>query len=139
MLKDFKNFAMKGNVVDLAVGVIIGASFGAIVKSLVDDIIMPPIGFVLGNVDFSNLFFVIREGATIPGPYNTLADATAAGAVMVKYGAFINTVVSFVIVAFAVYILVSQLQKFKREEPAVPAPPSDEVKLLGEIRDLLKK
>ena len=139
MLKDFKNFAMKGNVVDLAVGVIIGASFGAIVKSLVDDIIMPPIGFVLGNVDFSNLFFVIKEGAKVPGPYNTLAEANAAGAVMIKYGAFANTVVSFLIVAFAVFILVNQLQKLKKEEPAAAVLPSDEVKLLGEIRDLLKK
>lgn len=139
MLKEFKNFAMKGNVVDLAVGVIIGASFGAIVKSLVDDIIMPPIGFVLGNVDFSNLFIVIKEGAKAPGPYSTLADANAAGAVLIKYGAFANTVVSFLIVAFAVFILVNQLSKLKKEEPAAPVLPSDEVKLLGEIRDLLKK
>lgn len=139
MLKEFKNFAMKGNVVDLAVGVIIGASFGAIVKSLVDDVIMPPIGFLLGNVDFSNLFVVIKEGAKVPGPYNTLAEANTAGAILIKYGSFANTVVSFLIVAFAVFILVSQLHKLKKEEPAVPAPPSDEVKLLGEIRDLLKK
>jgi large conductance mechanosensitive channel len=139
MLKEFKSFAMKGNVVDLAVGVIIGASFGAIVKSLVDDIIMPPIGFLLGNVDFSNLFVVIKEGAKAPAPYATLADANAAGAVLIKYGAFANTVVSFLIVAFAVFILVNQLHKLKKEEPAAPALPSDEVKLLGEIRDLLKK
>lgn len=139
MLKEFKSFAMKGNVVDLAVGVIIGASFGAIVKSLVDDIIMPPIGFLLGNVDFSNLFVVIKEGAKVPGPYNTLAEANTAGAILIKYGAFANTVVSFLIVAFAVFVLVSQLQKLKKEEPAAPALPSDEVKLLGEIRDLLKK
>lgn len=140
MLKEFKNFAMKGNVVDLAVGVIIGASFGSIVKSLVDDIIMPPIGFLLGNVDFSNLFVVIKEGAKVPGPYTTLADANAAGAVLIKYGAFANTVVSFLIVAFAVFILVNQLQKLKKEEAVAPTlPPSDEVKLLGEIRDLLKK
>lgn len=140
MLKEFKNFAMKGNVVDLAVGVIIGASFGAIVKSLVDDIIMPPIGFVLGNVDFSNLFVVLKDGVKAPGPYATLADANAAGAVLIKYGAFANTVVSFLIVAFAVFILVNQLQKLKREEPAAaPVLPNEEVKLLGEIRDLLKK
>lgn len=140
MLKEFKEFAVKGNVVDLAVGVIIGAAFGTIVRSLVDDIIMPPIGALLGNVDFSNLFIVIKEGAKAPAPYATLADATAAGAVMIKYGAFANTVVSFLIVSFSVFALVSQLQKLKKAEPAAPAPgPSDEVKLLGEIRDLLKK
>lgn len=141
MLKEFKNFAIKGNVVDLAVGVIVGASFGAIVKSLVDDIIMPPIGFLLGNVDFSNLFIVIKEGAKAPGPYMTLADANAAGAVLVKYGAFANTVVSFLIVSFAVFIMVSQLHKLqKKEETKAPPPaPTDEVKLLSEIRDLLKK
>lgn len=139
MLKEFKEFAAKGNVVDLAVGVIIGAAFGTIVKSLVDDIIMPPIGYLLGNVDFSNLFFVIKEGVKAPGPYNTLAEATAAGAVMVKYGAFANTVVSFLIVAFSVFILVSQLQKLKKAEPVVTPPVTDEVKLLTDIRDLLKK
>ena len=139
MLKEFKSFALKGNVVDLAVGVIIGASFGAIVKSLVDDIIMPPIGFVLGNVDFSNLFIVIKEGAKAPAPYVTLAEANAAGAVLIKYGAFANTVVSFLIVAFAVFMLVSQLHKLKKKEEAVATLPSDEVKLLSEIRDLLKK
>ena len=140
MLKEFKNFAIKGNVVDLAVGVIIGSAFGTIVKSLVDDIIMPPIGFLLGNVDFSNLFIVIKDGAT-PGPYNTLAAANQAGAVLLKYGSFANTVVSFLIVAFSVFLMVQQLQKLKHtEEAAAPAPlPSDEVKLLGEIRDLLKK
>ena len=141
MLKEFKNFAIKGNVVDLAVGVIIGAAFGAIVKSLVDDIIMPPIGFLLGNVDFSNLFVVIKEGAKAPGPYMTLADANAAGAVLIKYGAFANTVVSFLIVSFSVFLMISQLQKLQKKEEAVAAPalPSDEVKLLSEIRDLLKK
>lgn len=139
MIKEFKEFAVKGNVVDLAVGVIIGAAFGTIVKSLVDDIIMPPIGALLGNVDFTNLFLVIKEGAKAPAPYSTLADATAAGAVLLKYGAFINTIVSFVIVSFSVFLLVNQLQKLKKAEPA-PAPgPSDEVKLLSEIRDLLKK
>lgn len=139
MLKDFKNFAIKGNVVDLAVGVIIGSAFGSIVKSLVDDIIMPPIGFLLGNVDFSNLFIVIKEGAKAPGPYLTLAEATSAGAILIKYGSFANTVVSFVIVSFSVFLMIKQLQKLKKEEPAMPTGPSDEVKLLGEIRDLLKK
>lgn len=139
MLKDFKNFAMKGNVVDLAVGVIIGASFGAIVKSLVDDIIMPPIGFILGSVDFSNLFIVIKDGAKIASPYTTLAEANAAGAVLIKYGVFVNTIVSFLIVAFAVFVLVNQIHKLKKKENATPAIPSEEVKLLSEIRDLLKK
>ena len=139
MFKEFKEFAIKGNVVDLAVGVIIGASFGTIVKSLVDDIIMPPIGFLLGNVDFTNLYVVIKEGAKAPGPYNTLADATAAGAIMIKYGAFINTIVSFSIVAFSVFLIVRQLQKLKKAEGVVTPPPGDEVKLLTEIRDLLKK
>lgn len=138
MLKEFKDFAMKGNVVDLAVGVIIGASFGSVVKSLVDDIIMPPIGYILGNVDFTNLFIVIKEGA-LPGPYMTLADATKAGAVLIKYGSFANTIVSFLIVAFAVFILIKQLSRFKKEEAAIAAPLSDEVKLLSEIRDLLRK
>ena len=139
MIKEFKDFAIKGNVVDLAVGVIIGASFGTIVKSLVDDIIMPPIGYLLGNVDFANLFLVIKEGAKAPGPYNTLAEATAAGAVMIKYGAFANTIVSFLIVAFSVFLLVNQLQKLRKAEPVVTPPMPEEVKLLGEIRDLLKK
>ena len=140
MLKEFKEFAVKGNVVDLAVGVIIGAAFGTIVKSLVDDIIMPPIGALLGNVDFSNLFLVVKEGAKAPAPYATLADANAAGAVLIKYETFANTVVSFLIVSFSVFILVNQLQKLKKAEPpAAPAGPSDEVKLLSEIRDLLKK
>ncbi len=139
VLKDFKDFAMKGNVVDLAVGVIIGSAFGTIVKSLVDDIIMPPIGAILGNVDFSNLFLVIKEGAKVSGPYGTLAEANAAGAVLLKYGSFANTVVSFVIVAFSVFLLIRQLNKFKKEEPAISAGPSDEVKILSEIRDLLKK
>lgn len=137
MLKEFKAFALKGNVVDLAVGVIIGASFGAIVKSLVDDIIMPPIGFILGNVDFTNLFLVLKEG-NVPGPYATLADAAKAGAVLIKYGSFANTVVSFVIVAFSVFLVIKQLSRFKKEE-AVAAALAPEVQLLSEIRDLLKK
>lgn len=138
MLKEFKEFALKGNVVDLAVGVIIGSAFGAIVKSLVDDIIMPPIGYLLGNVDFTNLFIVIRDGNAIPGPYNSLADATKAGAVMIKYGVFANTIVSFIIVAFSVFLLIKQLNRFKKEE-VVATGPTPEVKVLTEIRDLLKK
>ncbi|MGZ8216632.1 large-conductance mechanosensitive channel protein MscL [Methylomagnum sp.] len=121
MLKDFKEFAMRGNVVDMAVGIIIGASFGGIVKSLVDDIIMPPIGLVLGNVDFSNLYAVLKDGATA-GPYSALAEAKKAGAVTINYGLFANSVISFLIVAFAVFLLVRALNKLKREAP--PADPT---------------
>ncbi len=119
MLKEFKDFAMRGNVVDMAVGIIIGAAFGTIVKSLVSDVIMPPIGLLLGNVDFSNLFVVLKQGATA-GPYTSLADAQAAGAVSINYGAFINTVISFLIVAFAVFLVIRGINKMKRqkEEPA---------------------
>jgi large conductance mechanosensitive channel len=106
MLKEFKEFAMKGPVVELAVGVIIGAAFGKIVSSLVDDVIMPPIGLALGNVDFSNLFVLLKEGAKAPPPYTTLAEAKAAGAVTVNYGLFVNSIISFVIVALAVFFLV---------------------------------
>ncbi len=140
MLKEFKEFAIKGNVVDMAVGIIIGAAFGTIVQSLVNDVIMPPIGLALGNVDFSNLFVVLKEGVP-PGPYAALADAQTAGAVTINYGLFINTVISFVIVAFAVFILVKNINRLKREqEEAPPAPPepSNEEKLLTEIRDILK-
>jgi large conductance mechanosensitive channel len=121
MLKEFKEFAMRGNVVDMAVGIIIGASFGSIVKSLVDDVIMPPIGMVLGNVDFSNLYLVLKDGATA-GPYAALAEAKKAGAVTINYGLFVNSVISFLIVAFAVFMLVRTLNKLKRE-PA-PADPT---------------
>jgi len=121
MLKEFREFAMRGNVVDMAVGVVIGAAFGAIAKSLVADVLMPPIGLLLGNVDFANLFLVLREGAAAAGPYATPADAAAAGAVTLNYGAFINTVVSFLIVAFAVFLVVRAMNRMKREAPA-PAP-----------------
>ena len=121
MMKEFKEFAVKGNVVDMAVGIIIGAAFGTIVKSLVADVIMPPIGLLLGNVDFSQLFIVLKEGATAVGPYLTLADAQAAGAVTLNYGTFINTIISFLIVAFAIFILIKNVNRMKREEPAAPA------------------
>src|SRR5512134_3648284 len=103
MWKDFKEFAMRGNVVDMAVGIIIGGAFGTIVKSLVDDVLMPPIGLALGGVDFSNFFATLKQGAT-PGPYAALADAKAAGAVTINYGLFLNAVISFLIVAFAVFL-----------------------------------
>jgi large conductance mechanosensitive channel len=140
MFKEFREFAMRGNVVDMAVGIIIGAAFGTIIKSLVDDVIMPPIGLVIGNVDFSSLFVVLSEGTT-PGPYASLEAARQASAVTINYGAFLNTVITFIIVAFAVFTLVRTMNKLKRtEEEAPPAPPqpSGEEKLLAEIRDLLK-
>lgn len=122
MLKDFKAFAMRGNVVDMAVGIIIGGAFGTIVKSLVDDVIMPPIGVLLGNVDFSNLFVAVQAGDPA-GPYATLAQAKEAGAVTINYGLFINSVVSFLIVAFAVFLLVRSLMKLQRKEEVAPPPP----------------
>jgi large conductance mechanosensitive channel len=115
MLKEFKEFAMRGNVVDMAVGIIIGAAFGTIVKSLVSDIIMPPIGLLLGDVDFTNIFAVLREG-TAAGPYASLAEAQKAGAVTINYGVFVNTVISFVIVAFAVFFLIRSINRLKRQE-----------------------
>jgi large conductance mechanosensitive channel len=117
MLKEFKEFAIKGNVVDMAVGIIIGAAFGAIVKSLVDDVIMPPIGLLLGNVDFSDLFLVLGDGK-VAGPYLTLAQAKQAAAVTLNYGAFINVVVSFLIVSFSVFLLVKFLNNLKRTAEA---------------------
>jgi len=141
MLKEFKEFAMRGNVVDMAVGIIIGAAFGTIVQSLVNDVIMPPIGLALGNVDFSNLFTILKEGVP-PGPYAALADAQVAGAVTINYGTFINTIISFLIVAFAVFLLIRSINSMKRREeeaPAAPPEPSNEAKLLSEIRDLLKQ
>ena len=113
MIKEFKAFAMRGNVVDMAVGIIIGAAFGTIVKSLVSDIIMPPIGMALGNVDFANLFTVIKQGATA-GPYESLAAAQAAGAVTVNYGVFFNTIISFLIVAFCVFMIIRAINNLKR-------------------------
>lgn len=121
MLKEFKEFAVKGNVIDMAVGIIIGAAFGTIVKSIVADVIMPPIGLLLGNVDFANLHIVLKEG-TAAAPYETLADAAAVGAVTLNYGVFINTVVSFIIVAFCVFLLVKQINQLKRKEAPAPAP-----------------
>jgi len=124
MLKEFKEFAMRGNVIDMAVGIIIGAAFGTIVTSLVADVLMPPIGLLLGNIDFANLFIVLKEGAKAAGPYASLAAAKAAGAVTINYGFFINTVISFVIVAFAVFLLVRSINRLKRQEQAPPAVPT---------------
>jgi large conductance mechanosensitive channel len=138
MLEEFKKFVLRGNVVDMAVGIIIGAAFGKIVESLVKDVIMPPIGVLLGKVDFSNLFVVLKEGAGA-GPYLSVEAAQKAGAVTVNYGIFINTMISFVIIAFAVFLLIRAINKMKAEPPAAaPATPED-VALLREIRDALKK
>ena len=118
MLKEFKAFIMRGNVLDLAVGFIMGGAFGTIVKSLVDDVIMPPIGLALGNVDFSDLFWMLKAGTKAPPPYASLAEAQAAGAVTVNYGVFINSIVSFLIVAFAVFLLVRAANRMKPAEAA---------------------
>ena len=118
MLKEFKAFAMRGNVLDLAVGIIIGGAFGTIVKSLVDDVIMPPIGLALGNVDFADLFLMLKAGAKAAPPYATLAEAQAAGAVTVNYGVFVNAVITFLIVAFAVFLLVRAANRLQPQEAA---------------------
>lgn len=123
MWKEFKNFAIKGNVVDMAVGIIIGAAFGTIVRSMVDDVIMPPIGLLLGNVDFSNLFLVIKEGIQAAGPYATVEAAQQAGAVTINYGKFINNIVSFLIVAFAIFLVIKFINQLKKKEEAAPPPP----------------
>lgn len=123
MLKEFKEFALRGNVVDMAVGIIIGAAFGTIVKSLVNDIIMPPIGLLLGDVDFVNLFVLLKEGSP-PKPYASLADAQVAGAVTINYGVFINAVISFLIVAFVMFLIIRSMNRMKRKEEAPPAEPT---------------
>ena len=125
MLKEFKAFAMRGNVLDLAVGFIMGGAFGTIVKSLVDDVIMPPVGLALGNVDFADLFVLLKDGAKAAPPYATLADAQAAGAVTLNYGLFINSVIAFVIVAFAVFLLVRAANRVMPPAPATPAATKD--------------
>jgi large conductance mechanosensitive channel len=120
MFKEFKEFAMRGNVVDMAVGIIIGGAFGTIVKSLVNDVMMPPLGLLLGGVDFSNFFVVLKEGANA-APYKALAEAQAAGAVTINYGVFLNAVISFLIVAFSVFLLIKGINRLRREEAAAPA------------------
>ena len=141
MLKEFREFAMRGNVVDMAVGLIIGAAFGAIVTSLVNDVIMPPIGMALGGADFSELYVLLKDGMP-PGPYATLAAAKAAKAVTINIGVFVNTIVSFLIVAFAVFMVVKSVNAARRSPapaPAAPPAPTPQEKLLEEIRDLLKR
>jgi large conductance mechanosensitive channel len=136
MIQEFKKFVVRGNVLDLAVAVILGAAFGAIVTSLVNDIIMPPIGMLLGGVDFTNLFINLSGGS-----YASLAAAEEAGAAVIRYGVFLNTIINFLIVAFAIFLLVKAVNSLQKKEKAAPAAspaPSAEEKLLTEIRDLLK-
>ena len=121
MFKEFKEFAMKGNVLDMAVGIVIGAAFGLIITSLVADVVMPPIGLLLGSIDFANIFSVLKEGK-VAGPYATPAAAKAAGAVTMNWGIFINTIINFLIVAFAIFLLVKGINKARREKEAAPAP-----------------
>ena len=123
MLKEFKEFALRGNAIDMAVGIIIGAAFGTIIGTLVSDVLMPPIGLLLGNVDFSNLFMVLKEGK-IAGPYATVAAAKAAGAVTLNYGLFVNTVINFLIVAFAIFFLIRGMNALKKKDEAPPAIPT---------------
>lgn len=137
MLKEFKDFAMRGNVVDLAVGFILGGAFSTIVRSLVNDILMPPLGLVLGGVDFTNLFITLGDAE-----YETLAAAQEAGAATINYGMFINNVIAFIILAFALFLIIKGMNSLKKKEeeaPAAPPAPSKEEVLLTEIRDLLAK
>jgi len=123
MLQEFKEFAMRGNVVDMAVGIVIGGAFGKIISSLVSDVMMPPIGLLMGGVDFTDLFVTLKDGATA-GPYASLAAANEAGAVTMNLGIFVNTVISFIIVAFAIFMVIRGMNKLKREEEAPPAEPT---------------
>jgi len=137
LLQEFKTFAMRGNVMDMAIGVVIGGAFGKIVTSLVNDIIMPPIGKILGGVDFTNLFWTLGKGS-----YDTLAAAQEAGAITLNYGLFINTLLDFIIIAFAIFISIKQMNRFQKKQEEAPQKkqePTPEERLLTEIRDLLKK
>jgi large conductance mechanosensitive channel len=138
MIKEFKEFAMRGNVLDMAVGIIIGAAFGAIVASFVGDVLMPVLGLAMGGADFSNKFILLKEG-TVPGPYASLAAAKAAGAVTLAYGVLINTIVNFLIVAFALFLVIRGMNAMKKRQVEVAPAVSSEVLLLTEIRDLLAK
>ncbi len=124
MLKEFREFAMRGNVIDMAVGIILGAAFGVVVQSLVADILMPPIGLLLGNVDFSNLYVTLAAGK-IAGPYASLAQAQAAGAVTFNYGLFVNKIISLLIVAFALFLVIKSVNRLRRKQEAPAAPPAD--------------
>jgi large conductance mechanosensitive channel len=137
VLKEFKEFAMKGSMLDMAVGIIIGAAFATVISSLVADVLMPPIGLALGGVDFANFFAVLSEGSPA-GPYATVEAAQEAGAVTLNWGMFVNNIITFAIVAFSVFLVIRNVNRAKKKEEEAPAePPAHEV-LLGEIRDLLK-
>jgi large conductance mechanosensitive channel len=139
MIKEFKEFAIKGNVVDLATGVIIGGAFGGIVNSLVNDLIMPPMGVLIGGVDFKNLYYLLKVGPKAAPPYATLQAAHEAGAVTFNYGLFINTILNFFIIALTVFVMVQIIHRLRQAAPPAPAAPPRQEVLLEEIRDLLKK
>jgi large conductance mechanosensitive channel len=124
MLREFKEFAMKGSVLDMAIGIIIGGAFTPIIKSLVGDVLMPPIGLLMGDADFAEKYILLKAGAEVPGPYETLAAAQEAGAVTLNYGVFINTIITFLIIAFAVFMMVKAINRWKREEEEAPAEPT---------------
>jgi large conductance mechanosensitive channel len=124
MIKEFREFIIRGNVMDMAVGIIIGAAFGGIVGSLVNDVIMPPIGLLLGKVDFANMFAVLKQSATTPGPYPSVAAAKAAGAVTLNFGLFVNTLINFVILAFVIFLMVKGVNQLRRPKPAPAAAPT---------------
>ena len=137
MLKEFKDFAVKGSVLDMAIGLVIGGAFAPIVKSLVDDILMPVIGLFTGGVDFSEKFLILKDAAGA-APYATLEAAKEAGAVTMNWGVFVNTIVTFIIVSFAIFMMVKTFNRWKQEEEAAPAAPAPDIVLLEEIRDALK-
>ena len=141
MLKEFKEFIQRGSVLDIAIGIVIGAAFGTVVKSFVKNVLMPPIGMLLGGTDFSNLFLLLKEGAE-PGPYPTLKAAQEAGATVIAWGLWVNDVINFLIIAFAVFLVVKAANQVRRKEakpkPAPPPEPPEEIRLLREIRDALK-
>lgn len=142
MVQEFKTFALKGNLVDMAVGLTLGAAFGALAGSFVADIFSPPLGLLLGGVDFSNMFLVLRDGAKVAGPYASVAGAREAGAVAISYGVFVNAAINFLIVALAMFMVVKGMNNLKKKEaaaPAAPPAPTAQEKLLTEIRDLLKR
>lgn len=133
MLKEFKEFALKGNMMDMAVGIILGGAFGTIIKSLVDDILMPPLGMLTGGIDFTNKFVVLQEGTTTAAPYATLAAAKDAGATVVSYGSFISNLISFLILAFAVFLMVKGMNKLRKEAPAAAPSTRECPRCLGNV------
>ena len=142
MLKEFKAFALKCNLVDMAVGITVGVAFGALAASFVGDVFTPPLGLLLGGADFGNLFVVLREGAKAAGPYASITAAKEAGAVTLNYGLFLNAAINFLIVAFVMFLVIKAMSRLQKKAAAVPAPPAGptpDQKLLMEIRDLLKK